>query len=154
MELVADTSDFTDGDTEVIVAKCTASGAKPQPDIVWKDDKGKEYQAVVTNKYEIDLSTLAKLNPRPSEDNRLTTVVSELKVSQISRSDHHERQFTCTVKQNGEVVVEKTTSDKVNVLWAPTDVKMTNEDSYTENDAATVTCGGLINSQLPQKTYI
>ena len=89
---------------------------------------------------------MAILNTRPSEDNRLTTVVSELKVSQISKADHHERQFTCTVKQNGEVVEEKTTTDKVNVLWAPTDVKMTNEDSYTENNAATVTCGGLINS--------
>lgn len=77
---------------------------------------------------------------RPSDDDRLTTVTSELKIPKVDRS-HHLRKFTCTVKQDGEVVGTKTT-DTVNVQWKPTGVTITNEDTYTENSAATIVCSG------------
>ena len=44
--------DIKEGATEALVATCTASGAKPQPDIVWKDDQGTDYPADVTTKYD------------------------------------------------------------------------------------------------------
>ena len=77
---------------------------------------------------------------RPSDDNRLTTVTSELKIAKVDRS-HHLRKFTCTVKQAGEEVSAETT-DTVNVQWMPTGVTITNEDTYTENSAATIVCSG------------
>ena len=44
--------DIKEGATEALVATCTASGAKPQPDIVWRDDQGTDYPADVTTKYD------------------------------------------------------------------------------------------------------
>jgi len=127
-------NDIEEGKSDTIVAICTASGAKPQPDLVWTDDQGVDYSAEST--------------VQPSDDNRLTTVTSELKIAKVDRS-HHLRKFTCTVKQAGEEVSAETT-DTVNVQWKPTGVTITNEDTYTENSAATIVCSADAN---PDPSY-
>ena len=81
------------------------------------------------------------MSSRPSDDPRLTTVTSELKLTDITRS-HHQRKFTCTVKQADTVVGEETT-DTVNVQWAPTNVAIKGDTTYTEESAASIVCSGL-----------
>jgi len=117
-------------------ATCTAQGAKPQPDITWFDDQGKPYDGETTTK--------------ESDDTRLSTVESVLKIENINRNDHHDRSFVCKVKQNDIEVDSKTTNSKVNVLYAPEQPNIPSSTEFVERSTASISCEGNAN---PQPSY-
>ena len=79
---------------------------------------------------------------RESDDTRLSTVESVLKIENINRNDHHDRSFVCKVKQNDVEVDSKTTNSKVNVLYAPELPSIPSSTEFVERSAASISCEG------------
>ena len=79
---------------------------------------------------------------RESDDSRLSTVESVLKIENINRNDHHDRSFVCKVKQNDIEVDSKTTNSKVNVLYAPEQPSIPSSTEFVERSTASISCEG------------
>jgi len=79
---------------------------------------------------------------RESDDTRLSTVESVLKIENINRNDHHDRSFVCKVKQNDIEVDSKTTNSKVNVLYAPEQPNIPSSTEFVERSTASISCEG------------
>lgn len=107
------------------IGSCTANNGKPRPTILWEDNSGNPYTGVeiVTD----------------GSNDKLFSVTSELSLTSIQRS-HHEKQFSCVVKQSGVEVNRVTINPTVNVQWKPEQTTINAADEYLEATAVSITC--------------
>ena len=81
-----------------------------------------------------------------SEDDRLTSIKSVLKIDSINRTNHQNRKFTCSVTQQNTEINAKTTSSSVNVLYGPQNMKIISNPTgsiFMEKTAASLECTGM-----------